>query len=266
MAFAERGTTVYAGSNYNPLTVQKPSGTIEGDMMVAWLCGDSATRKNVTTPSGWSVIYNQSSPDLGGSAQMFGYYKVATASEPSSYGFTFSGSVGFSKGVLTSWYDTGGVGTWSVVDLGGGNKTFGTSVTSLSISGSGLYITAFLSDGADNPTTDNSPVAEIVRNVSNSLGFIMYGGNSATLNSTITQNWDASDDLYANNVIFGFTLSGDYVSKVKIGSAYKNILDGWVAVDSTSNGSPDVWKKITAGHISVENKAGNDVWNEIFKI
>ena len=265
MAFAERGTTVYAGNDYNPLTVQKPSGTLEGDMMVAWLCGDSSNRKNITPPSGWSVIYDQSSPDLGGSAQMFGYYKVATASEPSSYGFTFSGSVGFSKGILTSWYDTGGVGTWSVVDLGGGNKVTAASITSLSISGSGLYITAFLSDNADNPTTDNSPVAEIVRNVSNSLGFIMYGGNSTTLNSTITQNWDASDDLYANNVIFGFSSSGDYVSKIKIGNAYKNIIDGWVAVDSNSSGSPDVWKKIESGRISqgIGNVATS--WKTVFK-
>ena len=258
MAFAERGTTVYAGSDYNPLTVQKPSGTTEGDLMVAWLCGDSANRKNITTPSGWSVIYNQSSPDLGGSAQQFGYYKVATASEPSSYDFTFSGSVGFSKGILTSWYDTAGVGTWSVVDLGGGNTTFATGITSLSISGSGLYITAFLNDDADNPTTDNSPVAEIVRDVSNSLGFIMYGGNSSTLNSTITQNWDGYDDLYANNVIFGFTLSGDYVSKVKIGSAYKNITAGFVA---TSSG----WKELEVGFIAQGYGSNATAWKEVFK-
>jgi hypothetical protein len=50
-----------------------------------------------------------------------------------------------------------------------------------------------------------------------------------------------------------------------VGSAYKNILDGWVAVDSTSSGSPNVWKKITTGHISVEDKSGDDVWVDIFK-
>ena len=56
-----------------------------------------------------------------------------------------------------------------------------------------------------------------------------------------------------------------YVSKIKVGGAYKNITDGWVAVDSTSSGSPDVWKKITSGNISVEDNTGDDVWVEIFK-
>lgn len=261
MAFAERDTTVFSSTTIpSPyiITLNKPSGTVEGDLIVAWICADTAGRRNVTTPSGWSVIYNQSSPDLGGSAQQFGYYKVATASEPSTYDFQFSGSPTNCKGILTSWYDTGGVGTWSVVDLGGGNTVDAASITSLSISGSGLYITAFLSDGDDNPTTDNSPVSEIVRDVSNSLGFIMYGGNSTTLNSTITQNWDADDDLYANNVIFGFTSSGDYVSKVKIGSAYKNITAGFVA---TSSG----WKELQVGFIAQGYGSNATVWKEVFK-
>ena len=55
------------------------------------------------------------------------------------------------------------------------------------------------------------------------------------------------------------------LSKIKVGGAYKNITDGWVAVDSNSSGSPDVWKKITSGNISVEDNTGDDVWVEIFK-
>ena len=269
MAFLQRNTTILSGNGADPLTAQKPSGTIEGDMMVAWICGGSNTRRNITPPSGWSVIYNQSSTDLGGSGQQFGYYKVATASEPSSYDFAFSGTDPLlgAKAILTSYYDTNGTGTWTVSNLGGGKlQSTAGSITSLSITGAGLYITAFFSDDDDNPTTDNSPVPEIARSVANGGTFITYGGDYTATNHTITQNFDNRDDLYANNVIFAHQVSGDYVSKIRVGSAYKNILDGWVAVDSTSNGLPDVWKKITAGHISVENKAGNDVWNEIFKI
>lgn len=253
MAFLQRNTTIYAGSNYNPLTVQKPSGTAEGDMMVAWLCGDSATRKNITPPSGWSVIYNQSSPDLGGSAQMFGYYKVATASEPSSYDFTFSGSVGFSKGILTSYYDTNGTGTWTVSSIGGGNTVDAASITSLPISGSGLYVTAFLSDSADNPTTDNSPVPEIARNVASSLGFITYGGDYTATNHTITQTFDAIDDLYANNVIFAHsTTPTTTLGKINKGGTFKDITSGKVYVSG-------VWKNIVKGHLYVSG-----VWKEMF--
>ena len=263
MAFLQRNTTIFSGGLSSPynMVLNKPSGTVEGDMMVAWVCGDSSARKNVTPPSGWSVIYNQSSPDLGGSAQQFGYYKVATASEPSSYTFTFSGSAGRYKGVITSYYDTNGAGTWTVSSIGGGNRVNSTSITSLSISGSGLYVTAFLSDDEDDPTSDNSPVPEIARNVDDSMTFITYGGDYTATNHTITQSWDGSNDnKYANNVIFAHQISGDLVSKIRVGSAYKNILEGWVAVDSNSSGTPDVWKKIVSGSIKVSETKYKDIF------
>ena len=55
MAFLQRNTTILSsGSPSSPyiITLNKPSGTVEGDMMVAWICGDTATRRNVTAPSG----------------------------------------------------------------------------------------------------------------------------------------------------------------------------------------------------------------------
>jgi len=268
MAFLQRNTTISSGRTYSPynMVLNKPSGTVEGDMMVAWICGDTSTRRNVTAPSGWSVIYNQSSPDLGGSAQQFGYYKVATASEPSSYTFSFSSTASYYKAVLTSYYDTNGTGTWTVSSLGGGNRAYGTSVTSLSITGAGLYITAFLSDDADTPDGDNSPVPEIARDVGNSMGFITYGGDYTATNHTITQDWTSSpDDKYANNVIFAHQLSGDFTSKIRVGSAYKNILDGWVAVDEgLFPGSATSWKKIVSGSIKIGDGQKGD-WKEIFK-
>lgn len=271
MAFLQRNTTIFSGTISSPtvtknMVLNKPSGTVEGDMMVAWVCGDSSIRRNITPPSGWSVIYNQSSPDLGGSAQQFGYYKVATASEPSTYTFVWSGSGTRYKGVLTSYYDTNGTGTWTVSSLGGGNLVNSTGITSLSITGAGLYVTAFLSDDADTPDGDNSPVPEIARSVADSLGFITYGGDYTATNHTITQDWTSyNDDKYANNVIFAHQVSGDYVSKIRVGSAYKNILDGWVAVDEgLFPGSATSWKKITEGHIKVGD-GQKGTWKEIFK-
>jgi len=256
MAFLQRNTTIFSGAISYPynMVLNKPSGTVEGDMMVAWVCGDSTGRKNVTPPSGWSVIYNQSSPDLGGSAQMFGYYKVATASEPSTYTFTFSGSTSQYKGVITSYYDTNGAGTWTVSSLGGGNLVNSTSITSLSISGSGLYVTAFLSDDADNPTSNNSPVPEIARNVADSMAIITYGGDYTATNHTITQSWSGSnDDKYANNVIFAHsTTPTTSLGKINKGGTFKNITSGKVYVGG-------VWKNIVKGHLYVSG-----VWKEMF--
>ena len=257
MAFLQRNTTIFSGpipGSVENLVLNKPSGTVEGDMMIAWVCGDSSTRRNVTTPSGWSVIYNQSSPDLGGSAQQFGYYKVATASEPSSYTFVFSNSVGTTKGVLTSYYDTNGTGTWTLSSLGGANRVSSTSITSSSISGSGLYVTAFLSDDQDSPTTNNSPLPEIARNVDDSLGFITYGGDYTATNHTITQSWSGNtDDKYANNVIFAHsTTPTTTLGKINKGGTFKDIPSGKVYVGG-------VWKNIVKGHLYVSG-----IWKEMF--
>jgi hypothetical protein len=97
----------------------------------------------------------------------------------------------------------------------------------------------------------------------------IYAGYDAVSSGTVTVTWTTSAserDLYSVATIFESTaVASGFISKIRVGSAYKNILDGWVAVDSTSSGSPDVWKKITTGHISVEDNTGEDVWVDIFK-
>jgi hypothetical protein len=121
--------------------------------------------------------------------------------------------------------------------------------------------------------TNNSPVSSILFDNSSTpaapTSSQVYAGDAAVSSGTVTVTWTASStqrDLYSNPVIFQSTVApSGYVSKIRVGSAYKNILDGWVAVDSTSSGSPNVWKKITTGHISVEDKSGDDVWVDIFK-
>ena len=54
MAFLQRNTTIFSGLIPYPynLVLNKPSGTVEGDMMVAWVCGDSSGRRNVTAEVG----------------------------------------------------------------------------------------------------------------------------------------------------------------------------------------------------------------------
>ena len=86
---------------------------------------------------------------------------------------------------------------------------------------------------------------------------------------TVTVTWTTSasaTDLYSVPVIFESTaVAGDLISKIKIGSAYKNIIDGWVAVDSNSSGSPDVWKKIELGKIAQGRGSVTTSWKTVFK-
>ena len=278
MALVLRGTTKF-GTNTgffqgNP-TGAKPSGTVEGDLIVIWFSGDSSSRPSVSWPSGFTSIYDQNDTDLGGGSWIYGAYKVAGASEPSTYTVSISGMF-YSSGSrcsIISYYNDAGVGSWNLLTRAANFVSNGTSITSPSVTGTGLYMIAFNHESNATVNTNNSPVSSILFDNSSTpaspTSSQIYAGYAAVSSGTVTVTWTtsaSSTDLYSVPVIFESTaVAGDLISKIRVGSAYKNILDGWVAVDSTSSGSPDVWKKITTGHISVEDNTGEDVWVDIFK-
>src|SRR5438270_1236425 len=74
-------STAQTGSGATSVTANLPSGTVAGDVMIATL--DSEGTAAPTVPTGWS------STGLFAGVSFFGYsgvyFKVATASEPSSY-------------------------------------------------------------------------------------------------------------------------------------------------------------------------------------
>jgi hypothetical protein len=277
MASVLRGTTKFGtntGYFQGDPTGAKPSGTVEGDLIVIWFSGDSSARPYVTWPSGFTSIYDQNDTDLGGGSWLYGAYKVAGASEPSTYTIDLSRFYASgSRCSIISYYNDAGVGSWNLLTRAANFVSNGTSITSPSVTGTGLYMIAFSHETNATVNTNNSPVSSILFDNSSTpaapTSSQVYAGDAAVSSGTVTVTWTASStqrDLYSNPVIFQSTVApSGYVSKIRVGSAYKNILDGWVAVDSTSSGSPNVWKKITTGHISVEDKSGDDVWVDIFK-
>lgn len=278
MALVLRGTTKFGkntGFFQGSPTGAKPSGTVEGDLIVIWFSGDTASRPGVAWPSGFTAIYDQNDTDLGGGSWIYGAYKVAGASEPSTYtvsigGFFYSGGARCS---IISYYNDEGVGSWNLLTRSANFVSNGSSITSPAVTGTGLYMIAFNHESNATVNTNNSPVSSILFDNSSTpaapTSSQVYAGYAAVSSGTVTVTWTTSasaTDLYSVPVIFESTVvPSGYISKIRVGSAYKNILDGWVAVDSTSSGSPDVWKKITTGHISVEDSTGDDVWVDIFK-
>jgi len=274
MALVLRGTTIFGTSTgffQGSPTGAKPSGTVEGDLIVIWMSGDTPSRPGVTWPSGFTAIYDQNDTDLGGGSWIYGAYKVAGASEPSTYTVTIGGMFysGGSKCSIISYYNDVGVGSWNVLTRAA-NKVTSSSITSPSVTGTGLYMIPFIHEATATVSSNNSPVPSILFDnaTSNSaaLSSQIYAGYLAVTAGTVSITWSSSNDLYSLPTIFESTaVASGFTSKIRVGNAYKNVLDGWIAVDSTSSGSPDVWKKITTGHISVEDNTGDDVWVDIFK-
>jgi hypothetical protein len=82
------------------LTVNKPSGTLEGDLMIAVMARAGTTGRSWTGDTGWTEAADQASatPSLRIA------YKTAGSSEPSSYTFTVSGNGELSGCILTYRY------------------------------------------------------------------------------------------------------------------------------------------------------------------
>ena len=97
------------GNGVGSVTVSKPSGTTENDLLVAVVIIDD--RDNFSTPSGWTRIADMNSGNNKARCKIF--WKIAGSSEPSSY--TFDAATGGSNDVDVSILRYSGVNTSSPI-------------------------------------------------------------------------------------------------------------------------------------------------------
>ncbi len=108
------GTT--ASGYGTTLTINRPAATAVGDLLLAQLAVDDAT---AVSASGWTLI--QAVKDTNEGFWAASLYRVAGASEPASYAFTFApGAAGESAG---------GIGAYRGVDAGDPVDAFGANIT-----------------------------------------------------------------------------------------------------------------------------------------
>ena len=100
------------------LTINKPTGTVQNDVMVATI-GISANTPTITAPAGWTLSVGQFNNTATNANSLAVYWKVAGASEPANYSWTFSAPTGSAGGILTF----SGVDTASPVNAEAGQTT-----------------------------------------------------------------------------------------------------------------------------------------------
>ncbi len=113
------------------LTINKPAGVVEGDVMVAQVTVRGGTGTGITAPTGWTLLDRNNSTTTLGQAD---YYRVAGSSEGASYQWNFSATQKASGGIIAY----SGVAEDSPIDNngaahGGKNSVSGTGVTAPSI-------------------------------------------------------------------------------------------------------------------------------------
>jgi hypothetical protein len=113
------------------LTLNKPSGTVSGDVMLAAITITGGTGVTFTPPSGWSSVQRHNSTTVIGQEV---WYKVAGGSEPASYDWTWTGARAAS-GVISSY---SGVDPTTPVDVNGGQaNASSTTITAPSVTTTG---------------------------------------------------------------------------------------------------------------------------------
>lgn len=142
------------------IVLTKPSGTVDGDLMVAVLAWDvGGSAKTLATLSGWTLIKSDPLTYGTGFAGFATYYKVAS-SEGASYTWTFSGTV-------TSWGATvriSGQNTTTAIDTS--NSYVTTSVATSSM----IFVDTITPSGPNElilfPIFANNPLVAISANIS----------------------------------------------------------------------------------------------------
>jgi hypothetical protein len=105
-----RPTLINTASQQNSATgatlvINKPSGTLEGHLLIAFAVNDDSAGNSWTAPSGWIEVADQ-----GNAPDLFVAYKIAGDSEPADYTFTCSISTRKLSGSILTYanaaYDT----------------------------------------------------------------------------------------------------------------------------------------------------------------
>lgn len=106
-----------AASGVLTLTINKPTGTVQNDVMIASI----AVRPNtatITPPGGWTLVRRMDNANATANSLAV-YRKVAGASEPTNYSWTFSTSTGSAGGIQAF----AGVDTATPINVENGQNT-----------------------------------------------------------------------------------------------------------------------------------------------
>lgn len=98
MTVTVRAITTPALDSSSPYNVAKPTGTLEGDLLIASVLGTSAAIEQILPPDGWYAVRGGA---VNGDNNVSAWYKVAGASEPSSYDFTSLTNTSVGVGIIS---------------------------------------------------------------------------------------------------------------------------------------------------------------------
>jgi hypothetical protein len=231
---SENAVGGFDGSYYdpNPITINKPSGTVSGHVMIANISGANGYTFS-SVPSGWTLI---TSVNSGDNYTLKAYYKVAGGSEPSSYTWSAQSSSDTFTGVISTY---SGVDTADPIDdyssaVGSSNTV---SLGAITLTNANSYLqSTYYSYNSGAFWSTPSGYTQLV-NVDNS-----YGGSFASFNKSQTSSGSSG------GVNSTHSSSGDNGVGILLGlqpSVATYSSSGYASINFDSTSAGTTWNSLT---------------------
>jgi len=120
-----RATASNVANNSSSVVLSKPTGVVDGDVMVASIGTSYVSGLTVTPPSGWTFVGN----GVNSACCFVWVYAKAASGEPASYTWNFSAAVYVAGGISAYW----NVDTLTSVDVQAGAGSSGANETTPTI-------------------------------------------------------------------------------------------------------------------------------------
>jgi hypothetical protein len=189
-------TAYFTTAATSSLTMNVPSGTTSGDLMIAWLT-KSGGSNTYTQPSGWTEVI-----DLGAASRSFMVaYRVADVGEPANYTWTTPDTGNNKAGNIITFRN-------AAYDVTAGASTGTTVAPSRTVSANNSWL---LLIGRSTRAGDNlnyaAPVTTIVRDADNTIPESVVQYRVVNTGATGTVTGSGFDDDGANPISASLVIS-----------------------------------------------------------
>jgi spore germination protein YaaH len=221
-----------AGSTF---TINKPTGTVQGDILVALMTHDVGTSTTVTPPAGWTSI---ATINNGATIGQDAYYLFAGASEPASYTWTMNAANAMDGGILCF---TSGINTSVPVDVKSTNTGASTAIVATGVTTTAygdILIAGWSTNNNVSPSAGDAGMTNAVDQhsaTSNAIyiDYLVLTAPGATGNQTVTM---AISESFATQLI-ALRQQVFAVSDAATGSETVAAGSGTVAVPDSGTGT-----------------------------
>ena len=166
----------------NSLTINKPTGTVDGDGMIMTVSSSNATTgRTATTPAGWTPIGSGLSASFGGfEYRRYSYFRKALG-EGASYTVNFSGTADDLDGVIRTYQDVKADAAWIGATANNSGSSQTTTFPGITAT-TGSLIDLSQNDAYANPRTPPTGFTE-------RYDFIVYVATKASVSAGATGNF-----------------------------------------------------------------------------